>query len=338
MRIDVVPSVFAPLGITEVYRTSSDCRADCPFCGRKMHFVMWEKSRATGGPLGWCRKCFATWQPKNDNWKSLTDAELAAIARERERREQEEQRKRARAMRALPAWRVFHENLARYPRAPEMWRERYGVNDWSMRYYRLGYCPSFQYWHKKQPYTSDTLVVPFFEPQTMRVTNMRHRLLDPDARGGKYRPHRGGLGQPMFFANLNRGTFDYCLIVEGAIKAIIIWQHIIDCLLSSDVDDDAMTLAKNMQIVGVTGNSIAEHNLPRLASAKIIYLMLDPDQYRPAKRDAEPGVIRLAERLGVERCRLIALPGKPDDLLVEGSMTVSDLRHYVRIARRICLT
>lgn len=337
-----LPIVFEGLQVTDAVRSGREYHAACPSCGGRDRLVMWEKSQATGGALAWCRKCDFKWWPGKDEsvWQPLTDEEKEAIAQERARRTAEEraeiERNRA-AFAETATYQVFYENLQRYPRGRELWYERYGITDWSLQYYRLGYCPRFEYFHKNEAYASDSLTIPYFTPQTnYHPINLRHRLLTPDAPGGKYRPHKAGLGQPIFYANLNRDplAMDYVLIVEGGIKAMLLWQTITAVLFNGPMDAVDWWLVKELAVIGIPGGAIHDRNLPLFETAKRIVLFLDPDAYQRVKPDKPTVAERMAAKLGQERCHYITLPGKPDDMILNGSLTVRDLYYFIHNARR----
>jgi len=336
MKVDSLPPVFTGLNLPHVYRVGSEYRGPCPRCGGDDRFILWERSQATGKPLGWCRQCEYTWRPETDKWVPLTPEEIEAFAEKRRERAEDERREREQnraQLRSTPVWQTYHENLSRYPNAGDLWHTRYGLREWATTYYRLGYCPSFNYFHDGEELVSETLTIPYFEPAThYRLVNLRHRLLDTGARGGKYRPHRGGLGQPIFYANLNRrpDSLPFVLIVEGAIKAAVIWQEAIAPMLMDAANRETEWFVNNVQVIAIPGTSVSETNLPLLTPAEQVYIAFDPDanervEGRPSKAE------KLAAKF--EGARVVSLPGKPDDLIVEGSLTVRDLVHYMKWGR-----
>ena len=227
---------------------------------------------------------------------------------------------------------VFHNNGHR-----ELWHDRYGIIDSTIRYYRLGYCPDFEYQHRDETHTSETLTIPFYRPATQyQLTNLRHRLLQPNG-AGKYRPHRAKLGQPLFFANLNRRDIPNVILVEGEIKAAVLWQYLLREFTEAEFPESSW-LMHNTQIIGIPGLSVSQNNLPVFDEPETIWLFLDPDAYvptgergnwKPSKADM------LAAKLGAEKCRMVQLPGKPDDLMVEGILKPRDMYHLMKNARRI---
>lgn len=218
----------------------------------------------------------------------------------------------------------------------ELWHDRYGMTDWGIDYYRLGYCLDFCYTDRGIPHTSDTLTIPFYQPATnYNLVNLRHRLLQPNG-AGKYRPHKKGLGQPLFYGNLNRGNMPNAVIVEGGIKAAKLWETILHNFMNAD-DTESAWLVNNVQVIGMPGSSISQNNLAVLDEPETIWLFMDPDAYRP---NVQFGKIKpskadlLADKLGTQKCRLVELPGKPDDLIVEGVLKTRDIYWLMKNARR----
>jgi hypothetical protein len=68
-----------------------------------------------------------------------------------------------------------------------------------------------------------------------------------------------------------------------------------------------------LDIVGIAGMNAKPELLSTLDGAERIYICLDPD----AKKAASD----LATTLGKDRCKVISLPDKIDDLFLMGSLT-----------------
>lgn len=339
MRTADLPPVFRELNLPHVYKVGSEYRGPCPKCRGDDRFVMWERSKTYNKPLGWCRQCGYTWSPEDtDSWTPLTEEEKAEIARRRQlavEKERAEIAEKREMFQRVPYWQTYYHNLEHYPRAVQIWRERYGIRRWALDYYKLGYCPDFCYFVDGVEQHTDTLTIPCFKPATeYEAINLRHRLLDPEARGGKYRPHAAGLGQPIFFANLNRRPNDmpFVLLVEGAIKAAVIWQAVLEPMLENAADAQTEWFCHNVQVVGVPGTSIAETNLPMLEPAGRVYIAFDPDANERHRRKPSKAELQ-ARAFEGKPVQIVHLPGKPDDLIVDGALTIRDLVHYMKHGR-----
>src|SRR3989304_180443 len=70
----MIPPEFAGLELKYFKRISSgEFSSACPKCGGEQHqsgefpdrFRLWLKSKATGKPMGWCRRCGYIWMQGN---------------------------------------------------------------------------------------------------------------------------------------------------------------------------------------------------------------------------------------------------------------------------------
>jgi hypothetical protein len=181
-------------------------------------------------------------------------------------------------------------------------------DDWQ-NYFKVGYNPGREFTSGDDRFTSSSLTIPYFAPgprfgdsEPSICVGLTHRLLVENAPGGKYRPHLAGLGKSLFLTQPYwRQLQDTALIVEGEIKAMVTfscaWMGE-DCILP------------NLDIVGTAGANMKPDLLAQFAHCKRIYICLDPD----AKKHAA----QLAITLGQERCKVINLPDKIDDLINMG--------------------
>lgn len=308
----------------------------CPKCGGTDRFRV-------NLDNGWfCRKCTSTdahlWHDEIDYimWRDGCDfataynrlggdtrltveqrTKIIADKDTQERKRQDDDRREHEqkliALNAGTPWEEYHQNLDRMDKR-QLWRERGLLDDW-IDYYKVGYCPDMYYHGQGVP----SLTIPIFEPYDyieLRAVNVVYRILDAP-NGDKYRPHMSGLGKPLYRCDQfgPPEVVGDCLIVEGEIKAMVTYQHLnlVDCLAS-------------VQVVGIGGKSLKDIE-PQFIHAGRVWICLDPD--------ATGEAVRLAEVLGAGRCRIIDLPGKIDDMLVEGSLTARDLPGLLSGARRV---
>ena len=354
-RTQTIPSSLHFTGVTEATKYGQgEYRSACVKCGGDSNsdrFILLEVSKITGGPFAFCRKCgYKTSLKSTDKWVVLSEEERAKFAAERLRREKEDVAKievNREHFRKVPWWETYNHALQHYPHAVELWRSRYGINNWALEYYKLGYCKDFGYMHNGEKYVSETLTIPIFEPGTnYKIINMRHRLLSPEAKGGRYRPAKAGLGQSLFFANLgqrmkieerrepgnpiaaNKVDYKIMVVVEGAIKAISIWQSVMSEFMEGIASPETIWFHANVQVIGIPGTNLHKRNEPLLESANRIYLVLDPDAVEDRKDE------QLAEQLGTNRTRSIYLPGKPDDLIISGTLNIKNIVMLMKQSRR----
>lgn len=266
------------------------------------------------------RKLGGDYEPLTEKEKRQRAIERAERAEERLKKEVEKAQQVIKELKEVRDDIKFHQQVNR-----GLWHERYGVEDKTINYYRLGYCPEFQYKYNGGLVSSPSLTIPFYRPGGYELFNLRHRLLQPKA--GRYRPHRTNLGQPLFYANLNRKDMPNAIVVEGGIKAAVLWQELLKDYMTN-IDTTTTWIVNNCQVVGVPGSSINELNLRKFEDADKIWMFLDPDAY-PDK------AFGMAKDLGQERTYTYQLPGKPDDLLVEGTLKANDIYHLMQSSRRM---
>jgi hypothetical protein len=222
---------------------------------------------------------------------------------------------------------VYHKNLTELDKR-DLWYER-GLSDYWIDAYKVGYNPRFAYQHKDQTFYSPSLTIPTFQQKfilpdmvpSWDCVCLVHRLLDPQAQGGKYRPEMHGLGKPLFIADLTGFISDRVLIVEGEIKAMVVYSHVFDAF-----DRSSCGIA-TLQVIGIAGKSFKPEWLAQLDQAEQLWICLDPD----ATREAES----MAASIGPDKTRIIDLPGKIDDMILSGEIDVMDFPDLLKAARRL---
>lgn len=213
-------------------------------------------------------------------------------------------------------WERYHANIQASPALRSLWRFR-GVPDAWQDIWRLGYAEDFNVWEPddeggwKVAWSSPSLAIPVFQPG-WKIATIRHRLLQPKEPGDRYRPDRSSLPSFPFLGNPEAGRKGPVLVVEGEIKAMVSFLT---------VDDP------KLQVIGIPGKRQFMNFLSILAEAEPIYILPDPD--------GEDFGLRLAQALGLQRCRLIRLPVKVDDAIVNGVLDRDSLRRLMRFAPKI---
>jgi hypothetical protein len=258
----------------------------------------------------------AFWQkkPLADVLRSLDPVEMSERATEnalRAAQELEAKIQQAQAalaeLRSARRWEYYHEQMTR--EASQLWRAR-GVPEWYQDMASFGYDPDHIVMYKKEQYHTPTLTIPIFAPVSRDCLNIRHRLLNPpdqDA-GNKYRPERTGLGAHLFLADPDKAIAGKTLVVEGEIKAAVVF---------ATADDP------ELQVVGLPGKTPKAELLDQLAGAGTLYVCLDPD----ADKDAQS----IAKKYGG---RVIRLPVKIDDYIVANDLGKSWVRDIMAQARK----
>ena len=236
--------------------------------------------------------------------RKLDRGAVERISLERNEREQARRAQEAQATQdararlgASRVWETYHANEA----GRELWRER-GISDDWQDYYKLGYCPPREWLSGDTRFTSASLTIPYLRytaPLQYTCTSLKHRLLCNDAPGGKYRPEFAGLGNQLYYPMHEEPILPRVLLVEGEIKAMVVQI----ALWSLDP-------LPNITVCAVAGKSVKPELLAELAGCEKVWICLDPD----ARRNA----VELSVTLGNDRCKIVNLPGKVDDLITMG--------------------
>jgi hypothetical protein len=326
-RVDLLALIEPTTKLRKV--AAREYAGPCPRCGGTDRFRV-------NVDKGWfCRQCYAerNWYDQIDfrawlfgeTWgqavqhlvgrRPIDPEALAKIQHEREERERQQvadelaARQIARArLNDSRLWETYHANLDDHSRA--LWRARGLRDDWQ-DYYQVGYCPSREWVSGDNRFTSDSLTIPYLQyaaPAQFTCISLKHRLLATDAPGGKYRPEFAGLGNQLYTPWYEQPIGENVLIVEGEIKAMVTFSNL---WRGADLED----AAPNLTTIGIAGMNAKTSLLSALDKAEKIYICLDPD----ARKQAAD----LARSMGADRCKVIHLPEKVDDLFVMGALTTN---------------
>lgn len=334
-KTTTLPQEFAPLRnrINHVQQKvgGKEYSSSCPRCGGSIHsnnelpdrFCMWPVSDATGGPLGWCRRCDYKWFPdKEEDYHPPTPEEVAYNLREHEKRIEEEIRQREVALaevRKQRKWIEYHSNLDKTTK--RLWFSR-GINDefW-INFWKLGYDPEYKLWKKEEEkwvnwWTSPTLVIPLFGIG-WKANNIKHRLLKVPDNERKYHQEYYNAPQAPFICDPDMTEKNSLLLVEGEIKAMVTYVTLDD---------------PKMQVIGLPSMCPESGVLDMLSGYDPIYFCPDPDAFGANGNGSPAG--KVSKMLGLERVRIIQLPGKIDDLIVEKSLDKKTLKNLLKMGRR----
>jgi hypothetical protein len=213
-------------------------------------------------------------------------------------------------------WSVYESALEESSEAQRLWEEAGVPRVWQLLWH-LGYSPDSQFYvHQTKAYHhTPTLVIPVFAAG-WKICNIKHRLLVPPVTGDKYRYQFSGLPVHPWLANpdLPEGEGTNLVICEGEKKAMVTYQCI----------DKTTT-----QVLGIGGkNAELQGQLVNYA-AKVphVYVVLDPD----ATEQAEDVC-----RIFGDKGRLVDLPAKIDDLILQYHLDSHALWRIVKQSRRVC--
>jgi len=319
-----LPNILTELDINYIKRVSdNEYSSSCPKCGGVPHedgslpdrFRIWLKSKATGGPAGWCRRCGYWWTPEGERLDP--DKQKRWIA-EREHYELNKKRQAEHAIELLQnekIWLKYHKLLGDHR---HYYYER-GINDFFIEYWLLGYNPSKKVQVQSGLHITPALTIPVIEPETQKVLNIRNRLLNPLAPNDKYRPEFAGLPSSLYFTDIDNKPKNKVLVVEGEFKAMTTY----------------ITLdTPGFYVVGAPGKSQNLNIFDALDDCDVVYICLDPDAYTVRKGEGQSAAHRLVKHIG-SRSRIIRLPYKIDDMILQGQLGKRELKTLIETARKI---
>lgn len=143
-----------------------------------------------------------------------------------------------------------------------------------------------------------------------------------DPVGGKYRPERPGLGKALFYGDPSTQQLTgKVLLLEGEIKTVVTFG-----MLWGQMPATGHPLYW-YELVGVAGTAWKSEWCAEFEQVSEIAICLDPDATDKAEK--------IASQLGPERCKIIELPGKIDDLINAGVFDKDDLWSYVKHGRKV---
>jgi hypothetical protein len=204
-------------------------------------------------------------------------------------------------------------------RESHVWDKYYEQQtEWSHRWWEhAGIPPSFQDWWKLGfipdyccgEHHTPAMTIPIWDIG-WECINIRMRLVNPPETGDKYRPYKAGLPAPMFIADPDKPLKGKTLVCEGEKKAAV-------SFITADDPD--------LQVVGLPGKSSSSRLLEKLKDCEPLYLCLDPD--------ADP--VGMATELGADRTRIIRLPLKIDDIILDNGLGKEWMVSLLKQARKM---
>lgn len=241
-------------------------------------------------------------------------AEMQARRAERAARELEEQIARAQAvleeLRTQRLWERYHAQLEQSAEGRAWWRNR-GVPDEYQDLWQLGYETDRRIWIGKEIH-SPTATIPIFT-YGWDVRQIRHRIINAEDEGGKYRPEYEDLPAMAYLCDPDNDKPEAVVVVEGEIKSMVTF----------------ITLDRpGWQVIGVPGKKTPIDRIKEnLNGAPEIYICCDPDTGKLNEA--------MARELGPERCRIVDTPIKIDDYILEAGITTAKLRRMFAQSRRV---
>lgn len=290
-------------GGTDRFRVNLDHGFFCRQCGNPEHWGDQIDFRAWlyGETFQQATVALIGRRPVSREALAQIQAERECAERERDAQEAETMAQARARLNTSRAWISYRNHLDDTTRA--LWRAK-GIRDDWQDYYQLGYCPAREWLTGDVRFTSDSLTIPYLQytaPGEYTCTGLKHRLLIDNAPGGKYRPETAGLGNQLYMPWYEEKSLnERVLIVEGEIKAMVTFAALW-------AGPELVLIDPTLSVVGIPGKTIKRSNLTTFENTEKIYILLDPDADSQARQ--------LSVDLGVERCKIITLPEKVDDLI-----------------------
>ena len=279
--------------------------AGCPFCGDGGKRIRSDRFHVftDGSPRYWCRMCGARGfidsldVGAGPTPEQMVEARLHRL--EQRQRENESRLARLEVMAHCSDHLRYHDALTELAR--EYWHNQ-GISDAAIDRYLLGFCPRCPTDRQGRP----SYTIPIINRG--RLENIKHRLVD--ASSDKYRPHTTGLGLSLFNADTLDGKPPRVIVVEGEKKTIVLDQN-------------------GFPAVGIAGKRSSRREwLPLFERIRRVYIALDPGAAESAHRLA---------RLFSDRARVVHLPCKIDDMIVQYGATSDDVEAFVQLGRRVAV-
>jgi len=183
-----IATVARTLGLRHLHKTArGEWSSECPACGGHLHssgelpdrLTIWERSRATGSVLAWCRKCNYSYNPEREGDPVAVDeetlAKLARIAKEQERAFLTQQEHKLQAARTAREWETYHAT-ALADQAHLTWWRTQGISLPWVQKWRLGYVADKTYSLGGELHTSPAYTIPKFD-LTGQLMNIDFRLV-----------------------------------------------------------------------------------------------------------------------------------------------------------------
>lgn len=295
--------------------SDNEYHSSCPNCGvDETHsdrnpsdrFVMWVESRANGRPFGMCiRHCGYKWTPEKHD-AEWTPAEKEAFALKRkELNLREEIRILDYANEVVMKQGIYNryaETLKRSQYGKQyLYSRGFNSDEWN-DFFGFGIDEGFRVLGKFSTYYSPSISMPVIGLGNV-VENVKMRVIDAKHKDDRFRNiYKSGTQHP-YFPKRDDKIGNRVAIFEGEMKACQVAMR--------------GKLPEDVTIIGTQGKGVGSRMIYKIERAEVVYLCLDPDAYKPEKSGLST-VLSTAQKIGMDRTRLIICRDKVDDAIMQG--------------------
>ena len=305
------------------YRGNNEWSSACPKCnpsGRPGHdpsdrFRMFSSG---GPPRAWCRQCDWKITGSQLSGKSLSTTERQEAKESYYKWLQEENkllRTKVAWLQKQEFWREWHVNMSDVGK--KLWH-RAGVSDAMINIHQLGYTS------ERYKSCGGALTIPYLHKESIQT--LQFRLRQPPTASDKYRFLKG-TRSTWFYAYPYDSIKGVVLVTEGVKKALVTWQTI--ALL-----DQFVYRGSDVTIVSTPSKYVPNHMLEKLEKADLVLWLLDPDALKKEGKK-QSAVMRNAERVGLEKSRVIRTVAKIDDMIIEYDLNGKTIQNMIQQASPI---
>ena len=302
--------------------TLTEFSSSCPSCGDSGHTGREKSDRCRlftdgGHPRLWCRKCNFVAYPDQYGEGKFPRPTPQQLGKWKEERQEEEAKRKVIAEKAATdlrnagTWEQYHRGLNGNNNGRNYWKNR-GIPDKWQDYWGLGWKGEYYVTGKdNEKYFTPTATIPLFAPGR-EILNIKHRLVAPPDGVGKYRYEIRHQIAPMFLTRPDRELDKkHVIAIEGELKAAITFIYM--------EDNDAC-------MVGLPGTNPPPGIIEELSKCESVILVFDPGSEEQGER--------LARSIG-RKTRLLILPNKVDDTIIQLRAKPYAIRAWLRQAREI---
>lgn len=308
MQRSLPPSMHARWGhLNELrYKGNNHWTSWCPNCRNDGHdpssgptdrFQIYEEGgQGAKKTHGWCRQCGHLEFPDDNGkpWSKQQAEEAKQIRREEAEKERQRIRAKQRWLQNQSFWLEWHDNMT--PVHHKLWHDQ-GIGDWAIQTHKLGYADD------RYQTCGGALTIPYMHGPNIETLQLR--LINPPTEGDKYRFEKD-LKAEWFRPWPEDEITGTILILEGAKKAMVVWQEA----------GQIMYKDEPVVIIATPSKYVPSRLFPELEQAKRLIWLLDPDAYKSVKNN-KSAITRNIELAGKAKSLVVRTVAKVDDMFIQ---------------------